>query len=352
MNLPRERALQVLGMVVTDVRHREGSAGWIERRQRTIVILTVREAAMATSTEGTIPFRGYRTWYQVVGELPAINGKLPLLVLHGGPGVPHDYLEDLARLAEGGRPVVVYDQLGCGKSDHPDDSALWVMETFVEEVATVREALGLDQIHLLGHSWGGWLALEYALGRANGLRSVILASTCASLPAFAAETRRLKESLPREVQDVLDRYEAEGTTDDPAYADATMAYYTRWVCRLDPFPDHVMRSFSNISEDVYGTMQGPEWNVTGNLKDWDVTLRLRELDLPVLVTSGRYDEMTPALVQPLVSGIRGAEHVVFSESSHLAMAEEPERYREIVESFCGRVEAAARAEGGTGAIRG
>ena len=120
-----------------------------------------------------------------------------------------------------------------------------------------------------------------------------------------------------------------------------MAYYTQWVCRLDPFPDHVMRSFMNLNEDVYGTMQGSEWNVTGNLKDWDVTARLGELDLPVLVTSGRYDEMTAALVQPLVDGIRGAESVVFEGSAHLAMAEEPDSYREALESFLGRVEAPA-----------
>jgi proline-specific peptidase len=295
---------------------------------------------MATTTEGTIPFRGYRTWYQVVGEMPAPGGKPPLFALHGGPGVPHDYLEDVAQLAEGGRPVVFYDQLGCGRSDHPDDSALWVMETFVEEVATVREALGLDQVHLLGHSWGGWLALEYTLRGAAGLASLILASTCASLPAFAAETRRLKDSLPPEVREVIDQHEAEGTTDDPAYVEATMAYYTKWLCRLDPFPDHVMRSLSNLSQDVYGTMQGPEWDVTGNLRDWDVTDRLGELELPVLVTSGRYDEMTPALVEPLVTGIRGAEHVVFEQSSHFAMVEEPDRFREIVESFCSRVDGA------------
>lgn len=151
-----------------------------------------------------------------MGELATTNGKLPLLVLHGGPGFPHDYLEDLARLADGGRVVVFYDQLGCGRSDHPDDPSLWVMDTFVEEVSVVREALGLDRIHLLGHSWGGWLALDFALGRPAGLESLVLASTCASLPAFAAETRRLKESLPPDVQEVIDRHEAEGTTDDPA----------------------------------------------------------------------------------------------------------------------------------------
>lgn len=295
---------------------------------------------MLKSTEGTVLFRGHRTWYQAVGDLPARDGKLPLLVLHGGPGFPHDYLDDLTSLADAGRPVVFYDQLGCGKSDHPDDPTLWAMDTFVDEVAAVRSALGLDRVHLLGHSWGGWLALEYALGQPSGLVSLVLASTCASVPAFATETRRLKESLPSEVQRVIDRHEAEGTTDDDAYVEATMAYYTQWVCRLGlPWPDHVMRSFMNLSEDVYGTMQGPEWNVTGNLSDWDITNRLGKLDLPVLVTSGRYDEMTQALVRPLVEGIRGAQWVVFQQSAHMAMVEEPERYREVLESFLTRVEA-------------
>jgi proline-specific peptidase len=294
---------------------------------------------MTTAREGMVAFRGYRTWYQIVGELHSVSGKLPLLVLHGGPGFPHDYLEDLAGLADEGRAVVFYDQLGCGKSDRPDDPALWVMDTFVDEVSAVREGVGLDRVHLLGHSWGGWLALEYVLCRPPGLVSLILASTCASLPAFAAETKRLKESLPANVRETIDRHEAAGTTHNDAYVDATMAYYTQWVCRRAPFPEHVMRSFTNLREEVYAIMQGPEWNVMGNLKHWDVTERLGELDLPVLITSGRHDEMTSALIKPLIEGIPGASSVVFEDSAHLAMAEEPERYRRVVESFLSRVEA-------------
>jgi proline-specific peptidase len=293
----------------------------------------------AKTTDGAVEFRGYRTWYQIVGDLAAPGGKLPVVLLHGGPGFPHDYLQDLAGLADGGRPVVFYDQLGCGRSDHPDDPTLWVIDTFVDELANLRTALGLERVHLLGHSWGGWLALEYTLGRPPGLASLVLASTCASLPAFAAETRRLKQQLPTDVQETIDRHEADGTTDDDAYAEATMAYYTQWVCRREPFPDHVMASFTNVSEDVYGTMQGTEWNVTGNLKDWDVTARLGELDLPVLVTSGRYDEVTPTLIRPLVEGIRGAKSVVFENSAHLAMVEEPERFRDVIETFLLHAEA-------------
>jgi proline-specific peptidase len=191
---------------------------------------------MTAATEGTVPFRGYRTWYQVVTRLPAAGGGLPLLVVHGGPGLPHDYLEDLAKAAGAERAVVFYDQLGCGKSDHPDDPALWVMDTFADELAAVREALGLDRVHLLGHSWGGWLALEYALRRPSGLASLVLASTCASVPAFAAQTRRLKESLPPQVRQVIDRHEAAGTTGDPAYLQAAMAYRARWVSGSIPSP--------------------------------------------------------------------------------------------------------------------
>ena len=120
-----------------------------------------------------------------------------------------------------------------------------------------------------------------------------------------------------------------------------MAYYSQWICRLDPYPDHVVRSFTTFSGDVYGTMQGPEWNVTGNLKNWDVSARLGELGMPVLVTSGRYDEMTPALVQPLVDSIPNAEYVLFENSAHLAMVEEPDHYRETLQSFLTRVEGSA-----------
>ena len=292
-------------------------------------------------TEGTVPFRGFRTWYQVVGELPAPDGKLPLLVVNGGPGCPHDYLQDLASLAdESGRPVVFYDQLGCGRSDQPDDPTLWVMATFVEEVAAVREALGLDRVHLLGHSWGTQVALEYVLGRPAGLVSLLLASPIASVPVYAAEERRLKESLPSEVQQVIDRHEAEGTTDDDAYVEATMAFYKRWLCRLDPWPDHLMRTFTGLREEIYGAMWGTEWNITGNLKDWDVTARLGELDMPVLITSGRHDLTTPAVVRPIADGIRGAEWVVFEHSAHMPSIEEPERFRQVLESFLSKVEAA------------
>lgn len=291
-------------------------------------------------TEGTVPFRGYRTWYQVAGPWPAAEGKPPLLVLHGGPGFPHDYLEDLNDLTSRGRTVVFYDQIGCGKSDHPDDPALWTVETWVEEIHALRKVLGLDRIHLLGHSWGGCLALEYALRRPEGLAGLVLAGACASMPLYAAEARRLKDSLPAEVRETLDRHEAQGTTDSKEYQEASMAFYTRWMCRLNPYPDHLMRSFSRLNAEIYGNTVGAEWNIIGTLKDWDVTDRLGEITLPVLVTSGGHDLMTPAVVQPLVDGIAGAEWVVFENSAHMTTVEEPVRYRETVDTFLTQVESA------------
>jgi L-proline amide hydrolase len=287
---------------------------------------------------GYIEFRGYRTWYQAVGDLH--SGPAPLLVLHGGPGHPGRYLEPLAALAGSGRPVVLYDQLGCGRSDRPAED-LWTMETFVEEVSTVREALGLDRVCLLGHSWGGWLALEYLLSRPRvGVTALVLASTCASLPAFSATTRALKNALPAQVRDILDRHEAAGTTDVPEYMQAFMAYATRYLCRADPIPDLVWASLAEHeqNEHIYAVMQGPEWNVTGRIKDWDVTDRLAEITVPTLVTSGRFDEMTPELVRPLVEGIPGAQWTIFEKSAHLAPIEEPERYLEVVARFLDRVD--------------
>ena len=211
------------------------------------------------ATEGFVPFRGYRTWYRVVGDERS-QEKLPVVLLHGGPGGTHDYLEPLEALAEvGGRQVLFYDQIGCGKSDLPDDDSLWVVETFVDELDVIRRELGLDRIHLFGNSWGGMLAMEYALTRPRGLESLILASSPASIPQWVDETGKLRAQLPQAVQEVLDRHEAAGTTDDPEYEEAATVFYKRHVCRVEPWPDCVLRSFQFIAEHgvVYHTMNGP-----------------------------------------------------------------------------------------------
>lgn len=278
-----------------------------------------------------VSFRGHATAVFVHGDLD--GGPPPLVCLHGGPGLPHDYLEPLDRLATNGRAVVMYDQLGCGASDRPDDDALWTVDTFVDELATVVRDLDIDRFHLLGHSWGGWLAQQYVLDcRPSGLASLVLASTCSSLPAFASVTRALKETLPADVQATLDRHERAGTTEDPEYFEASLAYITQWLIRTD-IPDCVFAAKAGENDHIYQLMQGPEWNVTGALKDWDVTARLGEISVPTLVTSGAFDEMRPEIVEPTVAGIEGARWELFSDSAHMAHIEETDRYLRVVGDF-------------------
>jgi L-proline amide hydrolase len=257
-----------------------------------------------------------------VGEGEAA-GRLPLLCLHGGPGGSHLPLLGLGALSEQGRRVVFYDQLGSGGSASPDDPSLWTVETFIDQLEGVRRGLGLERVHLFGSSWGGMLALEYAFTRPAGLASLVLNSTPTSAPRWAEETGRLHAELP--------------TGLEPRAAEAE--FKRRHICRLDPEPEALRLARAKFGKQVYETMWGPnEFTVTGTLKDWDVISRLGEIRLPTLITSGRHDECTPALVEPLHRGIAGSEWVVFEGSSHMSYLEEPERYLDVVGGFLQRVE--------------
>lgn len=299
-------------------------------------------------TDGTIPFLGHRTWYRSYGTSERL-GRLPLLCLHGGPGGTHDYLEPLRELARSGRRVIFFDQLGSGRSrleePHPE---MWTVEEHIEEVRAVRAALGLDRIHLYGSSWGGMLAMEYMLTRPEGVASLVLASSPVSMPQWVAEADRLREQLPPEVQATLVRHETAGTTDDPEYKAAAKVFNARHVCRLDPLPEYVQRSYDALDAhpEVYHTMNGPsEFHITGTLRDWDIRNRLGEIAVPTLVTSGRHDEATPTIGATIHRGIRDSEWMIFEGSSHMAHAEEPELYLAVLDEFLGRVEAGGTSDG-------
>jgi proline-specific peptidase len=289
------------------------------------------------ATEGHIEVPGGRVWYRIVGpDRPGI----PLLCLHGGPGMPHDYLEPLAGLAAS-RPVIFYDQLGCGRSDRPADDSLWTTARFVEELAVVRAALGLERPHLFGSSWGGWLALQYTLDRRPPLASLILASSPPSVPRWIADCAELRAGLDEPVRAVLDRHEAGGYFSCPEYQWAITQFYRRHLCRASPWPDCVERTFAGLGGDVYLTMWGPSefGPVTGRLRGWDVTGRLPEIEVPTLVTGGRHDEARPAHLATLAGGIRGAKLVIFENSSHMPFVEEREPYLRAVGDFLARAEA-------------
>jgi L-proline amide hydrolase len=293
--------------------------------------------------EGFVSFRGYQVWYRIVGDHEG-PGKLPLLCLHGGPGATHDYLEPLEAIAATGRRVAFYDQLGNGNSARPSDPSLWTVALFVEELGKMRHALGLDRVHILGQSWGGMLAMEYALTQPAGLAGLILADSPASAPQWITEISRLRAELPPDVQKTLLKHEAAGTTDDPAYQEAVMVFYRRHLCRLDPWPDCLHRTFEKIAQspEVYSTMWGPsEFHVTGTLKNWETVNRLAEIGVPTLVIGGRYDEATPDITETVHRGIPGSERVIFENSSHMPHLEETELYLKTVTDFMERVESQA-----------
>jgi L-proline amide hydrolase len=290
--------------------------------------------------EGFAPFCDYKTWYRVTGDLGA--AKAPLVVLHGGPGCTHDYVDSFKGLAARGRAVIHYDQLGNGRSTHLRDKGpdFWTPRLFLDELENLLRHLGIaDRYMVLGQSWGGLLGAEHAVTQPKGLKALVIANSPASMELWVREANRLREALPPEVQATLLKHERAGTTSDPDYVKAMRVFYDRHVCRVTPWPDEVARTFRAIDEDptVYWTMNGPsEFHVVGTLKTWSIIDRLDRIQVPTLLISGRYDEATPAVVQPFADGIKDVRWEIFENSSHMPHVEETERCLKVVGDFLDR----------------
>jgi proline-specific peptidase len=281
---------------------------------------------------GYIDVPGGRVWYERLGR----GSQTPVLTLHGGPGAAHYYIRPFAEALSETRPVIMYDQLGCGLSEKPDDPSLWTFDRFILELNDVRDALGLERCHLFGQSWGGWLAIEYLCGGTEGIEKVILASTSASIKQFTGEARKLIEQLPEPARTTLIELGAKREYDHPDYQAAVQVFYARHLCRLDPWPEAMTKTAEELDgNQVYLTMNGPtEFDVIGAaLRNWDRTSELGRITQPTLVTCGRYDEITPACSETLVAGIPDARMVVFEQSAHVAHLEETPAYTAEVVAF-------------------
>jgi proline iminopeptidase len=279
--------------------------------------------------EGYVEVTGGHVWYQIVGN----ETKTPVILLHGGPGFTHFSMLPLSALAEE-RPVVFYDQLGSGHSERPNDLSLWHIDRFVEELGQLRDALGLAEVHILGHSWGGMLAASYLLTKPKGVKSAVFSSPCLSAHRWCQDQAFYRKQLPRHVQDVLDRCEQESTTGSEEYEKAMLEYYKRHYCRLDPWPNELIMDFKHANMEVYRTMWGPaEFYATGNLKDFDCTSRLHEIKIPVLFTCGRFDEATPETTSYYATLVHGAKFHVFEKSGHMSYLEETDEYLRVVKEF-------------------
>ena len=266
------------------------------------------------------------------------KGDNVLFLLNGGPGLPCDYLRDPhIPLANEGYRIVAFDQLGCGNSDRPEDPTLWSISRYVEEVETVREALGLGHVHLLGQSWGGWLSIEYALTYPAAIRTLILANTCGDLPHLTTELNRMREALGSETVAMMLHHEALGSLDHPEYQAAVTILNYRHVCRLKAWPASLLASVNDWNMGPYGTMQGPnEFLYIGNLKDWNRIPDMHRLEMPALIITGTHDEIGPACALKMANVLPNSEVAIFPNSSHVPFYEEPADYFDVLKDFLDR----------------
>lgn len=285
--------------------------------------------------QGFIDGRGGPVWYKVTGS----GDGIPLLTLHGGPGGTSCDFALLDPLG-GRRPVIRYDQLGTGRSGRPDDSSLWTVEHYVEELDTLRHALGLERMHLLGHSWGASLAVAYVLAKGTGgIESVIFSSPLLSTPLWVQDANIQRSQLPEDVQRTLTENEQAGTTDSPEYKAASEVYYERHMYAGQKPPTLAECRGAPWSQTVYEYMWGPqEFHATGTLIDFDVTPRLHEIKVPVLFLTGEFDEARPETVAGFQKLIPGSQFRVIMGAGHATLSKKPDEYRAIVEEFLEQVE--------------
>ncbi len=287
--------------------------------------------------EITSPLGKFNVWTKRVGN----NPKLKVLLLHGGPGATHEYFEAFdSFLPARGIEYYYYDQLGSGNSDRPTDTSLWTLPRFVEEVEQVRQALGLDRDNfcLLGHSWGGILATEYALKYQRHLKGLVISNMMASIPAYNDYARQvLTPAMDPRTLAAVKALEAAGDTSNPDYMGLLIPmHYEKHVLRRPyaDWPEPVVRSFSHINGELYTLMQGPsELGASGRLADWDRFDDLGRIAVPTLMIGARHDTMDPAHMKAMANRAPNGRYLHLPEGSHLAMYDDQQRYFEGLTAF-------------------
>lgn len=280
-------------------------------------------------TEGYIPVPGGQVYYKEFGT----DDKPPLVILHGGPGYPHDYLLPLSALGSQ-RRIIFYDQLGCGLSEKPRDKNLWKIERFVEELGIVISRLCPADYHLLGHSWGTMLATDFVLSEGKNIKSLVLAGPCLSVSRFEQDTQKLINQLPEKTSRLLKKCQKEQMWDTDQCDEAYEVYRKNFDCTIVPNPVEMEKSEEGFSAEIYETMWGEnEFVVTGNLKAYERVNRLGQITVPTLFTCGRRDECTPEATKFYSEHLPNSQMVVFRHSAHLPHLEETELYLATIRKF-------------------
>jgi proline iminopeptidase len=290
-------------------------------------------------TEGYMPFKGFKTYYRIVGR-PSAH-KVPLLLLHGGPGSTHNYFELLDAIADTGRQVISYDQIGCGLSFVEGRPDLWTLDNWLDELEALRNHLGLERLHILGQSWGGMMILAWLIDRRpTGVCSAILSSTLSSSKLWSHEQHRLISFMPDDEQKAISDAERTNDFTQPDYLRANDHYTELHACTIDEHSPECLRRKKRFGTESYNVAWGPnEYTPLGNLRDFDYTPRLGEIEQPCLVISGTNDECTPLVAKTMADGIRHSLWVLLDGARHLTFADCPEQYLATVSQWCDRHDA-------------
>ena len=276
----------------------------------------------------TTPKGKFNVWTKRFGN----NPKIKLLLLNGGPGATHEYFECLESfLPQEGIEFIYYDQLGCGNSDNPKDTALWSLPRYVEEVEQVRQALHLDKdnFYLLGHSWGGILAAEYAFKYQQHLKGLIISNMMMSCPEYGKYAQDvLAKQMKPEVLAEIRKMEAQKDFANPRYMGLLEPnFYAQHLCRIVPNPEPVVRSLGKMNQSLYVTMQGPsEFGVAGKLLTWDRVKDLPKLAIPVLSIGGKYDTMDPVHMARIATQVQHGTALICPNGSHMSMYDDQAVY--------------------------
>lgn len=285
------------------------------------------------------PFGKFKVWTKRFGN----NPRIKILLLHGGPAMTHEYMECFESFfPKEGFEMVEYDQLGSYYSDQPRDSSLWTTPRFVEEVEQVRKALDMDStnFYLLGNSWGGLLAMEYALKYQKNLKGLIICNMMASMPAYEKYNGTLRNQMRKSLVDSLTAFENKGMYKDSVYQALVFSeYYNKHLCRLPEWPDPVMRALKHVNEQIYVMMQGPsEFKTGGRLIKWDVSKQLKNITVPTLTVGAKYDTMDPEYMKWMGTQLPKGKYLYCPNGSHLAMWDDQKVFMNGVIKFIKRVD--------------
>jgi len=285
--------------------------------------------------EARLAVDGGHIWYRVVGS----GNATPAILLHGGPGFSSFYLRSLEALSAD-RPVVRYDQLGAGKSDRITDTAMFNIPHFVRELDSLRSHLGYDKVHLVGHSWGTILGLEYYRAHPEHVTSLTLMSSAIDIPTWEKNANRLVKTLPDSLQKAIATRSAEKNYKAPDYQAAVAEFYGKYVWR-HPVQAELDSLMSTVNEGIYNYMQGPsEFTITGTLKTYDATPFLKSVKVPVLFTVGEFDEADPATVKRQAQMTPAAKYAVIPGAAHIVQWDNPDETNRVVRDFLKSVDSA------------